>query len=154
MWKKPTTSSVLISGRSEKALVSLLHKCAVSPMTIFHMLLQKKWHRLRFRPNIVPSKAVALLLIPSLMFLLFDCRGSVIGPCFVMQYFSVYSSFAIILTRKREHDALLLLPSYYKCSVALSHGDMGWSEVCDCGTSWSYSLSIYGPVHASLVFIA
>ena len=39
--KKPTTSSVLISGRSEKALVSLLHKCAVSPMTIFHMLLQK-----------------------------------------------------------------------------------------------------------------
>ena len=30
-----------------------------------------------------------------------------IGPCFVMQYFSVYSSFAIILTRKREHDALL-----------------------------------------------
>ena len=31
--------------------------------------------------------------------------------------------------------------SYYcKCPVVLPHGAMGWSVVCDCGISWSYSL--------------
>ena len=30
---------------------------------------------------------------------------------------------------------------YYKCSVALLHGAVGWSAVCDCGISWSYSLT-------------
>ena len=51
----------------------------------------------------------------------------------------VYSSFAIILKRKRKLVALLLL-SYRcivtvkcKCSVALPQGAMGWSAVCDCG---------------------
>ena len=24
---------------------------------------------------------------------------------------------------------------YYKCSVALPHGAVGWSAVCDCGIS-------------------
>ena len=28
-----------------------------------------------------------------------------------------------------------------KCSVALSHSAVGWFEVCDCGVSWSYSLT-------------
>ena len=28
-----------------------------------------------------------------------------------------------------------------QCFVALSQGAMGWSAVCDCGTSWSYSLA-------------
>ena len=28
--------------------------------------------------------------------------------------------------------------------VALSHGAMGLSEVCDCGISRSYSLTIFG----------
>ena len=27
------------------------------------------------------------------------------------------------------------------CFVSLSHGAMGWSAVCDCGNSWSYSLA-------------
>ena len=26
------------------------------------------------------------------------------------------------------------------CSVSLPHGAVGWSPVCDCGISWSYSL--------------
>ena len=26
------------------------------------------------------------------------------------------------------------------CSVALPHGTVGWSAVCDCGISWLYSL--------------
>ena len=30
---------------------------------------------------------------------------------------------------------------YFKCSVALPHGALGWSAVCDCGISWSYSLT-------------
>ena len=46
----------------------------------------------------------------------------------------VHSSFAIILKRKRKMVALLLL-SYSKCSVALLHGAVGWSEECDCGIS-------------------
>ena len=48
--------------------------------------------------------------------------------------FYVLSSFAIILMRKRELVALLLL-SCCKCSVALPRGAMGWSAVCDCGIS-------------------
>ena len=36
--------------------------------------------------------------------------------------------------------ALLILSyrcivKYYKCSVALPHGTVGWSAVCDCGIS-------------------
>ena len=51
----------------------------------------------------------------------------------------VHSSFAIILKRKRKLVALLLLSiqmyCYYKCSVALPQGAVGWSAVCDCGIS-------------------
>ena len=52
----------------------------------------------------------------------------------------VHFSFAIILKRKRNLVVLLLIISlqmycYYKCSVALPHGAMGWSAVCDCGIS-------------------
>ena len=45
----------------------------------------------------------------------------------------VQSSFAIIVKRKRKLVALLLMYCYYKCSVALPHGAVGWSAVCDCG---------------------
>ena len=39
--------------------------------------------------------------------------------------------------------AFIVLPMYYycKCFVALPHGGMGWSAVCDCGISCSYSLN-------------
>ena len=30
---------------------------------------------------------------------------------------------------------VLQMYCYYKCSVALPHGAMGWSAVCDCGIS-------------------
>ena len=50
----------------------------------------------------------------------------------------VLSSFATMLKRKRELVALLLL-SYgclvSVCSVALPHGAVGWSAVCNCGSS-------------------
>ena len=51
----------------------------------------------------------------------------------------VLSSFAIILKRKRELVALLLLSFgclvNCKCYVALPHGAVGWSAVCDCDMS-------------------
>ena len=30
---------------------------------------------------------------------------------------------------------VLQMYCYYKCSVALPHGAVGWSAVCDCGIS-------------------
>ena len=49
------------------------------------------------------------------------------------------TSLAIILTRKRELVALLLsflfISCHCKCPVALPHGAVGWSAVCDCGIS-------------------
>ena len=35
------------------------------------------------------------------------CRGSVFGPHFAMHYLVFFHGFAIISTKKREHDALL-----------------------------------------------
>ena len=52
--------------------------------------------------------------------------------------FPFYSSFAIILMRKRELVALLYffwMSCYCKCSVALPQGAVGSSEACDCGNS-------------------
>ena len=59
----------------------------------------------------------------------------------------VQSSFAIILMGKRELVALLSLSSW--CCVALPHGAMGLSAVCDCGISCSYSLTIFANVSCS-----
>ena len=54
--------------------------------------------------------------------------------CYALLILCVLSSFAIILKRKRELIALLLLS--YGCLVTvLIHGKMGWSAVCDCGIS-------------------
>ena len=33
--------------------------------------------------------------------------------------------------------------------LALPRGAMGLSAVCDCGISWSYSLTIFGIVHCT-----
>ena len=46
----------------------------------------------------------------------------------------VLSSFAIILMGKRELFALLCLSSWCLL-VALPHGAVGWSAVCDCDIS-------------------
>ena len=53
----------------------------------------------------------------------------------------VHSSFEIILKRKRKLVALLVynivlqIFCYCKISVALPHGAVGLSAVCDCGIS-------------------
>ena len=63
--------------------------------------------------------------------------------CLSLFYYAslfVHSSFAIILKRKRIKAGcfaiiVIQMYCYYKCSVALPHGAMGWSAVCDCGIS-------------------
>ena len=79
------------------------------------------------------------------LFLLIYCL--MYSPFFVvvlyLSYFGVhYFVFflvSIILMRKRVPVALRMF-CYCKCSVAFPHGAMGWSAVCDCGVSLSYSL--------------
>ena len=59
----------------------------------------------------------------------------------------VLSSFTIILMGKRELVVLLGFIFLLSCDFmfALSRGAMGWSAVCDCGISYSYSLAfLYG----------
>ena len=55
---------------------------------------------------------------------------------FVMHYFC---SFYFCNHLEEEEKAgcfaivVLQMNCYYKCSVALPHGAVGWSAVCDCG---------------------
>ena len=37
-------------------------------------------------------------------------------------------------------------------SVALTHVDVNWSAVCDCGISWSYSLSFLESQTVQIIF--
>ena len=39
------------------------------------------------------------------------------------------------------------------CFVSPPLGAMGWSGVCDCGISWSYSLAFYVFISSSLNFL-
>ena len=56
----------------------------------------------------------------------------------------VHSSFAIIMKEEKKAgffaSIVLQMYCYYNYSVALPHGAVGWSAVCDCGNSRSYSL--------------
>ena len=60
---------------------------------------------------------------------------------------SVFCSFTVILLMKREKEGdrcfsliVFLLVCVCYSSKPLSYGAVGWSAVCDCGISWSYSL--------------
>ena len=56
----------------------------------------------------------------------------------------VISIFPIILMGKSWLLYFVFLVSC-DCYVALPHGALGWSAVCDCGISLSYSLAfLYG----------
>ena len=65
---------------------------------------------------------------------------------FVYALLFVLSSFAIIFKRKRESCCfafiVLRMSCYCKSFVTLPHGAVGWSALCDCGISWSYSLFV------------
>ena len=45
------------------------------------------------------------------------------------------------------------MPCDFCCFVALTHGVVGWSAVCDCGISLSYSLSFYLLSSYSSIFL-
>ena len=75
------------------------------------------------------NAVVLFLMILRLMLLPF-CVLSL----FCYTFLSVLSSFAVILTRKREL-IVFLMPCDCWCSVGLPHGAVGWSTVCDCGIS-------------------
>ena len=77
-------------------------------------------------------------------------------PCFALQYFVSFLVLQSYAGEERELVALLLLCS--ECHVAVmvlgyTRGAIGWSAVCDWGTSWSYSLifcSLLSITHLSL----
>ena len=67
---------------------------------------------------------------------------------FCYAFLCVHFSFAIILKRKIKLIVLLLLSkrcivTRFKCSMALPHGAVSWSAVCDRGISRSYSLTFW-----------
>ena len=87
------------------------------------------------------SSAVVLLLLIHCLFCLW---GFVFGICFVMQY----SVFFLVLQLSWGGSESWLhyfngLTDAFEClfSVALPHGAVGWSAVCGCRISWSYSLT-------------
>ena len=142
----------LLHMRTAKGEMSL-HIRAISPQPLL-FVLKKKRSRWRFSPNFGLFKAVVLLLwIHYLMFPHWVVRLRV-WSLFRYALLSVLSCFAIILSRKRDHDSLLSLSSYDWFSVSVLHGSMGLSEMYNCGTSWSYSLTFYKSIHLSSVLIA
>ena len=65
--------------------------------------------------------------------------GVLCSSLFWYALFYVLSSFAIILTRKIElvlfAFSVVRMSCYCKCPVALPHGAVGLSAVCDCSIS-------------------
>ena len=75
-----------------------------------------------------------------------------------MHYSVSFLVFAIILSRKRELAALVLLPfgwmsCHCKCPVALPHGVVGWSAVCDCDISLTHRLVYYSLPKFRLLYL-
>ena len=71
--------------------------------------------------------------------------GFCVGLCFGMHY---SNSFLVLQSPWRGRESWLLCFNcrpdvllYCICSVALPHSAVGWSAVCNCGISWSYSLT-------------
>ena len=96
------------------------------------------------RPYYAGGSAVVYSLI---VVALIAFESLVLGLWFVLQYF-VLSGFTIISLWKRELVALILLCSennVTRCysSFTLPRDAIGWSVVCDCGITCSYSPTLY-----------
>ena len=89
------------------------------------------------------AKAVVLLLL-TFCWLLLPLWESVIVLCFLVRY--VHTSIAIILMGEERAGcfALVVFLVSRDGGAALPRGATGLSAVCDCGISWSYSLTIFG----------
>ena len=91
------------------------------------------------------SKAVDLFVVYSLFnFASIVCGVIVLGLCLVMQYFV---SFLVLQSshwgrESWQHYFYCLLDSMWLLwfFATLPCGAVGWSAVCDCALSWSYSL--------------
>ena len=60
------------------------------------------------------------------------------GQCFVIRYFVSFKICNHLAGKDRACCSTLAVFLMYcnsQCSVALPHGAMGWSVVCDCGIS-------------------
>ena len=110
------------------------------------MLIMLKWMLEQQLIQVNRNLAGALLLLIHCLILLPLFVGTV---CFVLVFVMHYShevSFLVLQSSWRERESWLLdfncLPCGCQCSVALPRGAMGWSAVCVCGISCSYSLTI------------
>ena len=64
-------------------------------------------------------------------------------PLFVCLCFDMHYFVSILVYNHLEEEEkagcfsiiVLQMYCYYKCSMALPHGAVGWSAVCDCGIS-------------------
>ena len=99
----------------------------------------------------VRSKAVVLLLLTCCLLLL-PLWESVIVLCFVVRYFM---SLLVLQSSWWGRESWLLclvcLPGVSYCCVVLPRGAKGLSAACDCGISWSYSLTIFVAMVAVLL---
>ena len=82
----------------------------------------------------VCSKAVALLFLICCFVCFLLVVGGLCLSLFCCALLCVLSSDANVLKRKIEL-IVLQMSCYCKCSVTLRHGVLGFSVVCDCGTS-------------------
>ena len=73
--------------------------------------------------------------------------GFCVDICFVW-YALLFSMSFLVLQSSNEEEIVgcfayivFWMSFYCKSHVALPHGAVGWSAVCDCGTSRSFSLT-------------
>ena len=70
-----------------------------------------------------------------------------VGPCFRHAELNVLSSFTNHLIEEKRAGCSTFLVFLLSCScylpVLLTQSAFGWSPVCDCSISWSYSLSTW-----------
>ena len=95
---------------------------------------------------VVCSKAVVLLLLLYCFMYLPLFVGVLCWSLFWYTLLCVLSSLAIILNRKRELVVCVFvfrMSCHCKCPVALPHGVVGWSAVCDFGISLTNLLNYY-----------
>ena len=84
----------------------------------------------------VHSKAVIMLLLLLMMMIVAPIVGFSVCSIFCCTLLCILSSFAIILMGKRLlYLFVFLMSCFCYCSVAFPHGAMGWSALCDCGSS-------------------
>ena len=88
----------------------------------------------------VHSKSVILLWLLLLLLFVAPIVGFCVCSMFCCTLLCILSSFAVIMHDGEERAgwfilSVFLMSCYCYCSVALPHGAMGWSAVCDCGIS-------------------